>query len=160
MDNVSQYAPLSWPATTMEQYHRRGCQTKRSCHSKRRSDTDFFFMYEGSLQTYSALTNCNKACRVAVSDVARSTFLWFLTETSSATAFSCISFKSITQSGLIKMNTLPFWLRFQLAWGKPLIALMVEWQLTVVPKGSDTWVSRGVCLLLPYCSDDPDGAGL
>lgn len=32
--------------------------------------------------------------------------------------------------------------------------------LTVVPKGSDTWVSRGVYLLPLHCSSDPSGAGV
>lgn len=30
----------------------------------------------------------------------------------------------------------------------------------MVPKGSDTWVSRGVCLSLLYCSSDPDWAAV
>lgn len=30
--------------------------------------------------------------------------------------------------------------------------------LAMSPKGSDTWASRGDCLLPLYCSSDPDGA--
>lgn len=61
----SVWLSVQWNNTTQE-----GCQMYKSCHNKKRSDTDLFFMCEGSSQTCSARTNCKTAAFVAVTGVA------------------------------------------------------------------------------------------